>query len=796
MAIQYVGKDDVEQFTLQTNPRRTFISSSTDGVTGSVSLFARSSKIEKELNTLSTFSGSVFNDNNIEQILATAVNKGTSDISSEMAAYLSSVNASVRSIAKQTTRQITRFEPSTKFTSDTGKKNIVKNLLFPYYRDIQPSSHWAYTNYHTLNFFTASSVPTDSVLLYPNSSSASSNSAASGSYMLDGAFTFEFYINPRYTTDKQFDEYPAGTLFHLSSSYAVSIVSGSGRDSTNRVSSYRILLQVSGGADTSPSSIDLSALPDQTYLSDEHSLKRNHWHHVGIRWAENTNSRTGSFVIDGLEKGTFVFPSATIAPAPFSAGNPDVLCVGNFYEGNNSGNSNQALFFNQNIRKREGLVQLIDNGNAATDGPQAYTFSHPLNAEVHELKIHNTYRTSEQLQYSAHTGSTETGSIIFYVPPFFTKGSPTRSPQGTSVAGAVRGGILQTPFIAISGTTDTPFNTAYSFGLAGHLLNLENFTKDLITSNFPRLLNLSGTQITGPTQALSANQFTYATGSLRKRNVTVLPNDNGLFIPDFSLLASGASDVCPQSGCAHDKYVNDLGNLDYSLITLNNMIPTSTLFDGLIFDSGSFFETMAGANPEAVGIAPGAVHTVYQRTRDNSSNEVVFFDISNILYGNKIDPGTFIATDSNITGTNGKVSITIRDNSNGGLYRADSKTKHATWNNIGNIFYNEGLAVVKTPNIPFFGKDKYEISLAGEQNIHMMRIHVPARAGEFNSSSNPSYIPVSASNLAHETDAKFVYITGLNFHDDNLNVIMKTRFAQPIIKRDSDKLLFRTKVDF
>ena len=48
MSIQRVTPDDFETFTIETNPRRTYISSSTDGVTGSLYLFARRSTFQKE----------------------------------------------------------------------------------------------------------------------------------------------------------------------------------------------------------------------------------------------------------------------------------------------------------------------------------------------------------------------------------------------------------------------------------------------------------------------------------------------------------------------------------------------------------------------------------------------------------------------------------------------------------------------------------------------------------------------------------------------------------------------------
>ncbi len=77
-----------------------------------------------------------------------------------------------------------------------------------------------------------------------------------------------------------------------------------------------------------------------------------------------------------------------------------------------------------------------------------------------------------------------------------------------------------------------------------------------------------------------------------------------------------------------------------------------------------------------------------------------------------------------------------------------------------------------------------------------MKTDIVAPAGSVNSSSNPNYIVASSSVDANQKDSQFVAITGINFHDDNLNVIMRSKFAQPVIKKNTDKILFRTKLDF
>ena len=62
MAIFPVTNDDVEFFTVLVNPKRSYISSSTGGITGSLRLFARGSNIEKETLPLENFSDSYLKD--------------------------------------------------------------------------------------------------------------------------------------------------------------------------------------------------------------------------------------------------------------------------------------------------------------------------------------------------------------------------------------------------------------------------------------------------------------------------------------------------------------------------------------------------------------------------------------------------------------------------------------------------------------------------------------------------------------------------------------------------------------
>ena len=86
--------------------------------------------------------------------------------------------------------------------------------------------------------------------------------------------------------------------------------------------------------------------------------------------------------------------------------------------------------------------------------------------------------------------------------------------------------------------------------------------------------------------------------------------------------------------------------------------------------------------------------------------------------------------------------------------------------------------------------------MKGMRPVFVKEINVLAPAGSVNSSSNPNWIPVAPTDNANETADKFVYITHVNLHDDNLNIVGKASLAQPLVKRSDDKFLVRLKMDY
>jgi hypothetical protein len=186
---------------------------------------------------------------------------------------------------------------------------------------------------------------------------------------------------------------------------------------------------------------------------------------------------------------------------------------------------------------------------------------------------------------------------------------------------------------------------------------------------------------------------------------------------------------------------------------------------------------------------------VFHRTRDDSA-QVVLFDVSNIFYGTRIMPGSLILSEDFTVGSSGACAMTLRDDGHGGIFRADATTPWASWAAVGTVFYEEGLIVLKSPHLSLFGQGGFAVSFKGERRVHVMRIDALAPANALNSSSNPTYVALPPSGRPNDPDSSFVYVTGLNFHDENLNVVARTQLAQPIVKRHGERIAFKVKIDW
>lgn len=823
MSIIKLQPENFQTYRLIANPRKTFHSKSDTGVTGSIALFTDASPRLKEVYQTFGEADVGFTDDGIEAIRELAFGKTGAEYGSiaagSTAAYMTLVNSKSQGAAFQKRQEVLRFIPGARLDKNHGIKNTVRKVLFPHYQYKYRNLEWGYSNYNSIHFFKSDNTPSKSALIYPAGTGTIENENLNY-YAPSSSFTFDFYVKPKVNlADSPGADYKAGTILHMSSCYAISLVSGSSKGPDGLADKFRILFQLSQSADIPPSECVVGSTSvtansgDGGFLfaSSDNTLNRDEWHHISIRWPGSTvNGGTGSIDIDGVNRETFSIASAScmqsFQPTP-TFDDPNAVFVGNYYEGNNTGNQAISLFFNPTVSENQGLTPFV--GSADQEPSAAVQLRHQFVGELHDIKIYNTHKSDAERDTLRTTGITSlTNDLLFYVPPYFTQESRTRD-------------ILQTPFFDTRGTSEDPFNVAMSFGVGGLEINLENFCREFVRKEYPRLYNMTSSRVDTSVyeEGRTSNDILYSSGSAINRLYSILPCDNGKFVPSFSLLETGS--------LLKTKFTDSFGGERLDMVYLGEMVSTDNLPEGLRsvetlptrsftldghltiptgiegdetlvpYGTGSFLFDLQGAAPEDPSVDPGNILTILQRTGDPSSNEIVFFDASNIFYGDRIMPKSLLIEDLNPSGSNGAFKLTLRDDGLGSIYRSDTPIDNAAkWSSVGNIFYEDGIIVVKSPHLGFFGKEEFKITMEGERSVYVFEVSIPVVENLHNSSSNPQYKDLKPTPNYNETANRFTYLTGIQLHDDNLNVIGRAHLAQPYVKREGDRVVIKLRMDY
>ena len=297
-------------------------------------------------------------------------------------------------------------------------------------------------------------------------------------------------------------------------------------------------------------------------------------------------------------------------------------------------------------------------------------------------------------------------------------------------------------------------------------------------------------------------------------------NSSNKFLPDNILLNESQEDITLVEGglieLPHRDVLFNVSNANYhDFKSFGGVLGTKNRYDldSFGYDKNSYYEeNHRESNPvvrdysdaqiddrgnDILGVNIQKQFPLYKVTQDPIEYHSVIFSISNQLYNRKIRKETFSITDYDLFGTANSVKINLKESGRGMLYRADCLTKQAEWNYIGHIFYSEGFCTVLHPSLYNFGKTNFRVKFESENAIFVSEVNVPLEAGLHNKSHNKSYDPdLKVSESAYEKDQKFVYISEINLHDESLNIVARAKLAQPVVKRETDNMVFRLKMDY
>lgn len=194
------------------------------------------------------------------------------------------------------------------------------------------------------------------------------------------------------------------------------------------------------------------------------------------------------------------------------------------------------------------------------------------------------------------------------------------------------------------------------------------------------------------------------------------------------------------------------------------------------------------------------------------------FNIPSIMYGRQIATGSVEITCKSYSATGYELIRVLKDDGRGGLYISGSMCssslenkqsyKGVEWNKVGNIFYGEGLIVIKDPSLFDFAfvdatttthpDDILSISFRGQSIIPTYTLMCRADSGEFNGSNNQTFSTYNQSTGKYELLANDqpTYITAVGLYDEHYRLVGVAKLAQPIRKRIDHRLNIRLRMDF
>lgn len=708
-----------------------------------------------------------------------------------------------------------RSVPGTDFASKAyRKKEIVRNILEPAYEVGRPGHKWGYGNFNCINLFKTNSTATPSVVY----------NSPSNRYLPTSSLQIDFRLKVgRYPSE-------AGTVLHLPGAFAVSVVTASLVDENSRPSHYKLLLQLGSEAQSStePSDVDLSisnaSRGSKKIYQSLPNITSSYWHDCSIRFNELENNGTGSFVIDGEIAGTFEPPHGFQVSNDISQ-TANILSLGAFYNGSSS---NALKFFNTTTNASQG-VELTTVASTHPIG----AFVNPLDAEVHEIKISNTYRSIKDIKSNLVLPITSSDDTLFHVPVLYSSNAPSNSynaiigdligETGDATNVATLGEFYGNFPVPVQKNFDSPFNTHHS-NIGGFCnINAQAFLRDFKNNKFPYLHQISASVRSYSSQAeMTASWALF--DEHQRRNLLIMPCDDGDFKRTYDVYES--TQLTGSVVLEDDPTVlklNNLGrfdsNFDSKLIFVDegwNYSQAEKLEPVSLFPKLSDMTTRVQSLP-AANDNPTTIPT--QRFFDplefglisdseRSSNIVVLFSIPTLFYGSRLRPGTIqmhsdlyrgggtIEGTAFSKGDDYRMTTRLCDDGYGNIIRCDTSGSLAEGNFVGSVFYEDGIIALKSPHLFNFGENNFTLEFEGVQNTHILELLVPVPRNVFNSSSNPNYNTFKPFDEANEEAESFMYLSTLNFHDSNLNVVAKARMAQPVIKRLNDKFLFRVKFDF
>jgi len=210
-------------------------------------------------------------------------------------------------------------------------------------------------------------------------------------------------------------------------------------------------------------------------------------------------------------------------------------------------------------------------------------------------------------------------------------------------------------------------------------------------------------------------------------------------------------------------------------------------------------------------IAPVALSSSDPVTR------MLVLDVPSAFYGRQIAPGSVSITDQSWSDPSYGIVRTLVDDGHGGLYVSGSVASGGLpsafdpndsvgWPKVGNVFYGEGLVVIKDPALMDFGRTDglafdpnatLVCRFRGDSRVPVKTLMCRIDRGEFNCTNNPTFFATgSAGERLARHPSGSIRATTVGIYNSDRELVAVARLADPIRIRARDRINIRIRMDF
>lgn len=307
---------------------------------------------------------------------------------------------------------------------------------------------------------------------------------------------------------------------------------------------------------------------------------------------------------------------------------------------------------------------------------------------------------------------------------------------------------------------------------------------------------------------MSAGSFARLTGSAAAGPIAYLMFNEG---PLVGAIGTVGSAISAGSGAVDYAGVARARRGDYSVAKLSG-------FDDRVGpvwhpnDNVAFFPTKRLA-PSSIPATVGSSQN-WGPVASSQLRRALVVDVPSAFYGRRIVPGSVRMTCRAFEGFG--LVRTLVDDGRGGLYLSGSVCSSSLaareeyagvgWNKVGNVFYGEGLVVVRDPALLDFGRtdgaplaqeSTLSLSFRGDSRVPVKTLMCRIDHGEFNCTNNRTFLTTgSAGERLRRHPSGSIRATTVGIYNSDRELVAVARLADPVRIRARDRLNLRLRIDF